>query len=398
MEKFVKIPLLFLFIGALLGLFLRLQFLYPTPGVSYSNFLHAHSHTMFLGWVFNALYLIYVLSYITVNRKFFIYLFIFLQLLTLAMLISFPLQGYGVASIVLSTVHTVAAFVFIVVFYIRTRNVYGLPVTLAKLSMLFFMISALGPFSLGYIMANGYGHTQWYFFSVYYYLHFQYNGFFLFGVMSTIVLMLDRNGAVYDEQSVRKGGKWLAIATVPAYFLSVLWADPGIIYNIIGGVAGLIQIAVLGLLCRVLTRITLSRMSREHRFYLGIAFICFSLKVILQLASAFPAVAQLSTQLRPVVIAYLHLVMLGVVTLAILLWYIDAGVIGLQQGAKALACFIAGFAGMELCLVLQPWWAKVFPGFWISSIFGIAFFSILLCISTYMFLHGNSADKNHFRT
>lgn len=398
MEKLGKIPLLFLFLGALLGLFLRIQFLYPTPGVVYTNFLHAHSHTMFLGWVFNALYFIFVTSLISKNQKFYTWLFMMLQALVIGMMISFPIQGYGVISIVLSTLHTIGALVFIISFYRDTANDQRLAVIFARIALVFFAMSAAGPFALGFLMANGLGHTQWYYFAVYYYLHFQYNGFFLFGVIALFILVLERNKIQFDASAMRSGTGWLAIATVPAYFLSVLWAQPGITYNIIAGVAALIQLYAAYVFVRVILDLKhIDPISKTYRFYGGVVLICFILKVILQFASAFPSIAALTIQLRPVVIAYLHLVMLGIITLSLLLWYVDVQRIDFRTTRGVFALFLFSFLGMELCLVFQPWWSLLIPSSMPSSSLSILFFSALMVVAT-GFLCFRATDKNHIRT
>src|SRR5688572_4826809 len=185
MRGYYKVPVLFLFIGSLIGVFLRLQFISPTSGVTYTFFLHTHSHIMFLGWIFNVLYIAFVTKHVDEKGdKFFLILFWALQVLNVGMLISFPLEGYGPSSIIFSTLHTIGAIVFAVRFFIKTKSIATTSSWFAKAALLFFAISTAGPFSLGYLMSNGMGNRNWYDFSIYYYLHFQYNGFFLFGIFS----------------------------------------------------------------------------------------------------------------------------------------------------------------------------------------------------------------------
>src|SRR6187401_3648361 len=115
MRGYYRVPLLFLLIGSLIGVFLRWQFISPTSGVNYIFFLHAHSHIMFLGWIFNVLYIAFVTKHVDENGdKFFLSLFWVLQVLNVGMLISFPLEGYGPFSILFSTLHTVGAILFVV--------------------------------------------------------------------------------------------------------------------------------------------------------------------------------------------------------------------------------------------------------------------------------------------
>src|SRR5688572_28410983 len=100
MLRHYRIPLYFLVIGSLLGVFLRWQFIQPTPLINYTFVLHGHSHMMFLGWVFSAIYIGFVAHYIPeTDYKFFRILFLILQMLVIAMMVSFPLQGYGFYSV-----------------------------------------------------------------------------------------------------------------------------------------------------------------------------------------------------------------------------------------------------------------------------------------------------------
>ena len=178
MRKYYSIPLTLFSLAAAIGLLLRYQFIAPTPGVRYTYFLHAHSHAMFLGWIFNVLYLSFVEYHLpTGDHPRFVKYFLALQLPVLAMMISFPIQGYGLYSITFSTLHTLAAIGFIYFFYRRTRGQRSVSLWFAKTALFFFLISTAGPFSLGYLMSHGLGQTYWYNFSIYYYLHFQYNGF-----------------------------------------------------------------------------------------------------------------------------------------------------------------------------------------------------------------------------
>ena len=172
MEKYFRVPLIFLFIGSILGVLLRFQLFSALPGIQYKNLLHGHSHMMFLGWVFNTIFLAFVYTYINQERyTFYKKLFLAFQVLHLGMLISFPLQGYGLISITLSTVHTLITFVFCLSFYNHTATLYGESVRLTRFALGFLFISALGPFSLAYISAKGMQQTHWYNYAVYFYLH-----------------------------------------------------------------------------------------------------------------------------------------------------------------------------------------------------------------------------------
>ncbi len=363
MQKYYRIPLLFFSLAAAFGLFLRWQFVDPTPGIRYTYFLHAHSHLMFLGWVFNLLYLSFIEHNLpNSGRKNYLKLFIALQFLVIAMTISFPIQGYGLYSIIFSTLHTLAVMGFIPVFFRNTRRDKRVSTWFARVALIFFFISTAGPFSLGYLMSNDLGQTVWYNFSIYYYLHFQYNGFFLFGVLSLFFQLLEKKKISFSDEQALKFGKWMAVACVPAYALSILFAKPPLVFNVIGALAAVLQLAALAIFLVELAsiRTAVGRGFKPQTLVIfALVFSALIVKSILQLLSAYPAIAEFAYSARPVVIAYLHLVLVGVITLFLLAWYYERNLVNKRGAMWAIGLLLAGFATSELCLVIMPWWSAV---------------------------------------
>jgi hypothetical protein len=402
MLKQFRVPLYFLFVGSLLGVFLRWQFVVPTSGVNYTFFLHAHSHIMFLGWVFNALYIVFVSHYIpNTNQDFFIRLYVLLQLLTAGMLISFPLEGYGFFSILISTFHTIGALIFIIRFWIKTKPLRTTSVFYARISLALFSLSAAGPFSLGYLMANNMGESNFYNFSIYFYLHFQYNGFFFFGILSLFFLMLEKNQIVFKTSKAKNIGIIFLIACLPSYLLSTLWARPGYGIHYIGGFFAVVQLyAFNGLLnfARKNSDVIRRAFSTTTFLLLSFALAVFGLKFILQLISAFPFAAQMAYEHRPVVIAYLHLVLVGGITAFLFGWYVEQHVLPKGLAKAATVMFMTSFVGMEAILVATPWWNAVEPVLILRSSQYCLWFAGLLSVSYLIFLIASlsgKADKNH---
>ncbi|HEX8038871.1 MAG TPA: hypothetical protein VF490_06955 [Chryseosolibacter sp.] len=398
MRKYYSFPLLFFLLAAILGLFLRFQFIRPTPGIRYTYFLHSHSHIMFLGWVFNVLYLSFIGYHIPEKQRHgYLTFFLWLQVPVAAMMISFPIQGYGLYSIIFSTVHTLAVMVFTFVFYSRTKDQKTVSLWFAKMGLFFFFLSTAGPFSLGYLMSHGLGQTHWYNFSIYYYLHFQYNGFFLFGVLSLFYQMLERKQIRPDARKALVFGKRMAVACVLTYPLSILFARPGLAFNAIGAAGALVQLIAIGLFLKdlrpLLTSIC-SRFLRSSRFYLTVVAAAMLLKALLQLASAEPGIAELAYHLRPVVIAYLHLVLIGVITLSMLVWFLETKLVNESLARKAMAVLLVGFAGSEMALVVSPWWANA-PASVTIFVFS-AFLPAGIFIFYRAFLKGNPDKSQHF--
>lgn len=397
MRKYYSVPLLFFFLAAVLGLFLRWQFVMPTSGIRYTYFLHSHSHVMFLGWVFNVLYLSFVENNLPEGgRRGYLKLFIGLQVLVVSMMISFPIQGYGLFSIIFSTLHTLAALVFIPIFFHGTKGDPRISVWFARIAWIFFFISAAGPFSLGYLMANGMGQTVWYNYSIYYYLHFQYNGFFLFSILSLFFQMLENKRISFSYKRAKNFGIWMVSACVPTYALSILFSKPGLFFNVLGGVGAILQLMALVIFLTQIDRIkaylylnfNAAVMKLFQLVLLGVI-----LKSLLQLASAHPVVARMAYTLRPVTIAYLHLVLVGIVTFFLLAWYIERKLVGESLGKLSAAMLLAGFFGSEVCLVLSSWWSSTI-GNAVSSSVAIFALSILMVAGSLLFYLASLKKKD----
>ncbi len=275
-----------------------------------------------------------------------------MQMTLASMLISFPLQGYGVISIVLSSLHTVFVFIFCGWIFKDFKKLEPtVSIWFAKVSLILFLLSSVGPFTLGSLVANGLSQTKWYYFSVYYYLHFQYNGFFIFGVLSLFFQLLEERGIPFNIQFARKIGLLLLISVFPTYALSTLWAEPGLFFNAIGFVGALIQLLSLYYFIQTIRVLKFSNIHQSAGTLLMLAFASFTLKCVLQLISAHPFIAELAFNTRPYVIAYLHLVMIGVVTFFLLAWYLERKIIVLKF-TLAIKLMILGFVGSELTLIM----------------------------------------------
>jgi hypothetical protein len=115
-----------------------------------------------------------------------------------------------------------------------------------------------------------------------------------------------------------------------------------------------------------------------------IILLALSVKLTLQLVSAVPQVAQLAYSLRPVVISYLHLVVIGVITLSLFVWFLEMKMVSPRIAKFALGLFLSGFIGSELCLVMTPWWGRI-TGNVISSATAVFCFSVFLVAGVFIF-------------
>lgn len=355
MQQLLKLPLLFFFVASVVGILLRWHQVYPVEGFVYPYWLHAHSHLMFLGWVFNALVVNGVVQFLPdAPVKRYIKIIWLLNALVLGMLISFPLQGYGVYSIIISTLHTVVAVIFIVYFFRATRHTVFPEVQYMKVAFGFFILSAAGPFALGALMANGLGQTPAYHLAVYYYLHFQYNGVFLFGTLALFYRLLRQKEVVVHEVLAQRGKMFLILSCLLTYALSALWLQPSVVVYVIGLVGALLQFIAFGFIYRSVYQdgiILLQKFSNPARVFFVLAAISLIIKLVLQLVSVVPVVAQLAFDVRFYVIAYLHLVLIGVVSFFLFGWYHEQGYLK-NVPRVILYLLILAFVASETAMIL----------------------------------------------
>lgn len=166
----------------------------------------------------------------------------------------------------------------------------------------------------------------------------------------------------YGISLPEKGSRWfvglMSGACVPAYALSLLWTNPsGWVWTLAAG-AGLAQWTALVILVVLLWR---SRrkwgllLSRPVKILWGMSFIAFGIKITLQALSVIPFLGQLAFGYRPVIIAYLHLVMLCFVSFFIVGFLIQGG-IGRLKGPvdrAGLWIWVTGVIGNEVALLAQ---------------------------------------------
>ena len=300
------------FIVSLVGVMLRAYPIYSISFPSFKNLLHAHSHFAFGGWVMPALlamllkYFPEVAQLLPVRHLRNICLLMFMS--SYGMLISFPFQGYALVSIVFSSLSIVSGFYLAYTFWVGTNDFKRqTPIRFIRAGLIYLTISAIGPIATGPLIATGQAGSPIYFNSIYFFLHFQYNGWFTFAILAIIYRMINHE---------TKTGKWAFTLTnvscVPAYLLSTLWNHPGMAFNVVGGIAAALQLVAVCLIVHDVRRTPGIQLKNR---LLQLAMIFFVAKNLLQFAGSFPYFADLAHRSRNFTIAYLHMALLGFVTL-----------------------------------------------------------------------------------
>lgn len=359
----LKAPFLYFCIAAILGVLLRWIMTDPIEGINYKYLLHTHSHLALLGWVYLALYfgMTKVIKAEGLAIKPYRKIMYFTQVTVLGMLFSFPLQGYGAVSITFSTLFLFASYWFAIKFYKDINQSKARPLLSSrffKVSLIYLIISSIGPWALGALMANKMGGTDIYYLSIYFYLHFMYNGFFTFAVMGLFFRWLEDKKVKFDKSKGRRFFYLLHFACIPAFALSALWMKPHLSIYIIGGIAAVFQLIAFYFLTGIIKKTGALALikSKTTLFLIQGSLFAFGIKLLLQAFSAFPVFAEAAYQNRDFVIAYLHLTLIGFISLFIIGYYGKTGELNMKSGKSksGLALFVLGFVLMELILFLRP--------------------------------------------
>ena len=361
LKRWLCVSFLNLLLVAGLGVTLRYKIAFYLPFVQQKFLLHSHSHFAFAGWVTQTLMVLLIYHLGTkgdqqVYKKY--HWLLYANCITAyGMLVGFILQGYASFSITCSTLSIFVSWWFAVRYWkdLRAANATGISSWWIKASLVFNVVSAVGAFSLAYMMANKIVHQNWYLAAIYFYLHFQYNGWFLFAGMGLLTGKLE--GSNIKVSKMKTVFVLFCAACIPAYFLSALWLPmPQIIYIIVVA-AVMAQLLGWWLMLREFLKIHLFiryNFSKPGRIILILVAIAFSIKLLLQAGSVHPALSQLSYGFRPIVIGYLHLVLLAVTSL-FLIGYIIAFqlVLVTKKMLAGVIVFIAGIIINEVLLMMQ---------------------------------------------
>jgi hypothetical protein len=389
----LRISFFNLFLVAVLGLLLRAYPLLNHVPLNYAFLLHGHSHFAFGGWIMPALIamILYVFPEWRQKIRYHHWRNIVAGTLIAAygMLLSFPVQGYGPVSISFSTLSVAMSYYLAVVLWKATASDRHLTsARFIRAGLVYLVLSSIGPFATGPLIALGKNGTPLYFNAIYFYLHFQYNGWFVFTVLGFIYQMLEQK----RQPGVgKKVFRFFNAGCVPAYFLSTLWSHPPAIIYWIAGAGALVQLAGVVSLFRDLGSATLQRGWSRRIFLLAMA--AFAIKSLLQLAGAFPVVADLAFLNRDLIIAYLHLVLLGFVTLSIFYFSMQKLALESSRLKAGLSLFLFAFVSTEILLITRP--LGLLPQHLTSVLPVLLFwFTLLLPISAFMIFRKVSLASN----
>lgn len=334
-------------------------FVYPVELLIFQNILHSHSHFAVLGWVYNGLYLGILYAYLPdkVNSKKYNILFWLTQVSIIGMLFTFAWQGYAAFSITFSTMHILLsyAFIFFVIKDLKQTKAESISLKFIYGGLFFLFLSSFGPWGLVAVVISGLAGTDLYKQVIYFYLHFQYNGWFVFSLIGLWLRFFEKNGAVFNNRLSGSAFNLLFYSNVAGYTLSLLgFRIPSWIW-FIAFLSAAVQLFGARSLYRLLfaneIKVFINGDTWVQRLF-RLSFLCLFIKYIMQMLSALPELGTPAFISREVTIGFLHLVMLGVVTIGLLGWLAGNELISFKKYVSriGLSAFITGFLLSEIIL------------------------------------------------
>ncbi len=386
LRKWLTVSLIGLLLVAAMGVVLRYKIAYSLTFIEQRKLLHAHSHFAFSGWVSQALMALMIARLSVHSKKDLFKRYNRLLWANLVcsygMLISFLLQGYAFSSIFFSTCALIVSYVFMGMTWRDIRHCQERTIIKPwfKAATFFNALSSLGALSLAYMMVTKNMHQNLYLAAVYFFLHFQYNGWFSFTVLGLLSEKLQGLQVPYDRLNTIF--RMFVLACIPAYFLSALWMPiPAVVYWMVV-VAALLQAAGWFWLVKLVKINTLKLRANFTKLpytVIILSLVAFSIKYTLQLGSVIPSLSKLAFGFRPIVIGYLHLVLLGCTSLFIIGYALHTGTPEVTPARKVgLTVFISGIILNELVLMVQGLAAMYYVSLPYVN-------EVLLCVAAVMF-------------
>ncbi len=380
-KSWVLVVLLNFLVAAVFGGLLRAAFVWEISWMDYRNMLHGHSHVALLGWLYLGFFLLIHRQLIPEDKSrkaIYAILFWTTQFAVLGMAIAFPIQGYAGFSIFFAALHIFSSY--LMVFQVWKDHDRSNPqvTLLLKTALVFLVLSTVGVWALAAIMATGGKASLLYQIAIQFYLHFQFNGWLLFTLLALLVKHLQNGTWLTDHFHLIY--RILLGSQILTFSLVIFWAYESYWAYLIHGLGALLQ----GLVGMVI----LYHLIKEGSYlpkqlstwpFAKLAILVVGIRVLFELLLVFPYLAEMAVVLRPIIIGFIHLNMLGLFSA-----YLLFALYPRKDGEKdtgwmkgSILFFYLGFIGSEGYLFLQGFfywqeWGRLpwfYEGLFITSCF-----------------------------
>ncbi|MEE9374083.1 MAG: hypothetical protein V3V00_13610, partial [Saprospiraceae bacterium] len=242
------------------------------------------------------------------------------------------------------------------------------------------IISTFALFAMAPVMASEMKQSAWYYGLVQFFLHFQFNGWYIFGILSLSFRLLENWNIIISKRKVIIFYSLLLFSCLFTFALAVTWSTP---------ISGLFWINSLGVSLQFLALVYLFRMLKPYYSSIrrklqgwilalfSIAALSFIMKIVVQSAVMIPYIATVAYTIRLYVIGFIHLILLACITAAVFAFasykmWIDIRSRWIRTG---LTLLFIGIALSEMLLFAQGtmfWSGQGFIPFYYVLIFAVS--------------------------
>ncbi|WP_345006646.1 hypothetical protein [Snuella lapsa] len=393
-KRLVIVCLINFLIAALMGMALRYTFIQPI-GLNYRFLTHAHSHVAMLGWLYLMLYVLIIHFFVPEKRPIYNRLFWLTQFAVIGMMLSFPFQGYAAISISFSTLHIFCSYYFAYLIWKHHKTESAATKLLLKTSLIFMLLSTIGVWCLGPAVSMLGQASAFYQIAIQFFLHFQFNGWFIIGVVAIFFHLLQ----LQDSKRFGVFFNLLVTSTILTLALPVYWFIENNSLLWINGTGVIIQLAALFHFLQLIKPklpLVLKQHSKLVVHVYSFAIFCFVLKILLQLLSLLPNISEVIYQHRNFIIGFIHLTMLGIVSGFIFSFILQSKLVNRNSSLTfAIYTFISGFVLTELLLMVQGGMFYYGKGLILNYYPLLFLFSALLPIGITSLLFNIIKNKTH---
>jgi len=327
MHTFVRASIGFYLLAMAVGLVLRFFFVFPFGGFVFQHALHAHSHTLYFGWCALG---ILALSFQRVGatgrwpRR----LLGAVALLSAATFVSFLEGGYSAPSIALSALSLPIWGVAIATFWRHARGKEGLDLAYLRAGAVYLAVASSGAVIRTLLIAlDGSAFTKS--LAVFGFLH-NFAWFFVFSVIGLLISAAGALGVRLDERLLRWQLRLAAPIAWITFPLGVAGGDQGAL-GLVARIGAIVLLAPAALGAAALWKASSQARPGVRGAFRWLA-LWLGLEAILSATGGF-GLAGLAVQSRHLAILYLHVLLVGVVSLGLMLAHLASLGAPLRAGA-----------------------------------------------------------------
>ncbi|MFD2200795.1 c-type cytochrome [Shivajiella indica] len=357
-QSWMKWAFFFFFAASIFGVLMRYFFVGEVPIFTYKHLLHAHSHLALLGWGYMLIMGYYVFNFCIDPKRISIYKWmLFLNVAAgLGMMFSFPVQGYGTISIFFSSIQLFSSYYFAgqILKDLRSQGQHSWA-RMVRFSIYWMLLSTLGLLAIGPVGAILGKNHPLYYMSVQWFLHLQLSGWFTYSVFGILMHFLFNKGKNIHLLPYQE---WiLHLSVLMTYALSVSWSTPISLLIPTNSIGVILQSIAYFWIMKPIIQAIFPGMKfpsgwEERLLYVGI--LSLIAKALVMALLVVPEIAHISITIRLFVVGFIHLVMLGTLTLNLgAVMQLQGWLPRNQWSKKSWFILVLGFISSEVLIFTQ---------------------------------------------